>query len=268
MGYATLRLEFGRLVGGGSGGELATITLTRPERRNAISPRMIEEMVAVLDEVEASPARVGVVTGAGTAFCSGMDLDAVRTASAQSLEQALEDSRGIARLFRRLYTYPKPLIAAVNGPALAGGCGIATLCDFTLAVPEATFGYPEVRIGFIPAIVSVFLVRQIGEKRARELLLTGRVLQADEACRFGLVSEVVRAGRLRERSEDLAAALLGASPTSLARTKHLLSHLGGADLDRDLELAVQEHARIRATANFREGLTAFLDKRKPDWRLD
>src|SRR3989304_3043429 len=114
-----------------------------------------------------------------------MDLDALKVISSQSPEQNLEDSRRVARLFRRLYSFPKPLIAAVNGPAIAGGCGIATLCDFTLAAPEARFGYSEVRIGFIPAIVSVFLIRQIGEKRARDLLLTGRILEAAEGHQIG-----------------------------------------------------------------------------------
>ena len=201
MGYATLKLEFEGLslstlsLPKGEG-ELATITLNRPEKRNAISTEMIEELLAVLDKAESGAARVVIVTGAGKAFCSGMDLDALKVISSQSPEQNLEDSRRVARLFRRLYSFPKPLIAAVNGPAIAGGCGIATLCDFTLAVPEATFGYSEVRIGFIPAIVSVFLIRQIGEKRARDLLLTGRILEAAEAHQIGLVTEVVPAGTL------------------------------------------------------------------------
>lgn len=168
-------------------------------------------------------------------------------------------------MLRRLHSFPKPLIAAVNGPAIAGGCGIATLCDFTLAVPEARFGYSEVRIGVVPAIVSVFLIRQIGEKRARDLLLSGRILDAAEAHRMGLVTEVVPSERLLDRARELAVTLFASSPTSLVRTKQLLRQFGDSDLDREIELAIQENARIRSTANFREGVASFLEKRKPVW---
>jgi methylglutaconyl-CoA hydratase len=274
MGYTTLKLEFeGLSLSGVVGpalspaeGELATITLNRPEKRNAISTEMIEDLLAALDEVEASAVRVVIVTGAGKAFCSGMDLDALKAISSQSPEQYLEDCRRVAHLFRRLYSFPKPLIAAVNGAAIAGGCGIATLCDFTLAAPEARFGYSEVRIGFIPAIVSVFLIRQIGEKRARDLLLTGRILEAAEAHQIGLVTEVAPAGILFDRARELAATLIAASPTSLLLTKRLLGHFCESDLDRDLELAIRENARSLSTADFREGLASFLEKRKPVWR--
>ncbi len=264
MSYITLKLEFETLAAGG----VATITLNRPEKRNAISGEMIEELLAALEQAEASAARVAIVTGAGKAFCSGMDLDALTAISSQSPEQHLADSQRIAHLFRRLYSFPKPLIAAVNGPAIAGGCGIATLCDFTLAAPEARFGYTEVRIGFVPAIVSVFLIRQIGEKRARELLLTGRILDAAQAREIGLVTEIVPTERLRDRAHELAATLLESSPTSLIRAKRLLIRFSDADLDRDLQIAIEENARIRSTENFREGLAAFLEKRKPTWRLE
>jgi methylglutaconyl-CoA hydratase len=245
--------------------EVATITLNRPEKRNAISTEMIEDLLAALAEAEASPARVVILTGAGKAFCSGMDLDALKALTQQSPEQNLEDSKRMARMFRCLWSYPKPLIAAVNGPAIAGGCGIATLCDFTLAVAEAKFGYTEVRIGFIPAIVSVFLIRQIGEKRARDLLLTGRILDAAEAQEIGLVTEVVLPEQLMDSARELAAALIASSPTSLARTKQLLCRYAEDEIDRQLALAIEENARIRSTADFREGLASFLEKRKPNW---
>ena len=181
-------------------GTIATITLNRPEKRNAISTQMIDDLRAALGEIEASPAQVGIITGAGKAFCSGMDLDALQALAAQSEAQNLEDSCRMAGMFRAIWAFPKALIAAVNGPAVAGGTGIATLCDFTLAAPEAKFGYAEVRIGFIPALVSVFLVRQIGEKQARDLLLTGRVIDAQEALRLGLVNEVVMPAKLMPRA--------------------------------------------------------------------
>jgi len=258
MPYATLRVE--------TDGELATITLNRPEKRNAISSKMIEELLAALDQVESGAARVVILTGAGKAFCSGMDLDALAAIAQQSPDQNLEDSRRMARMFRGLWGFRKPLIAAVNGPAIAGGCAIATLCDFTLAVPDAKFGYTEVRIGFLPAIVSVFLTRQVGERRARDLLLTGRIIDAQEALQMGLVTEIVSADKLMDAARELAAALLAASPTSLAHTKRLLCNLAAGEIDRELEEAVSENARIRSTADFREGITAFLEKRKPVWR--
>jgi methylglutaconyl-CoA hydratase len=247
-------------------GEIATITLNRPEKRNAISPGMIADLLAALDEVEGGPAHVLILTGAGKAFCSGMDLDALKALASQSPAQHLEDARTLARLCRRLWSFPKPTIAAVNGPAIAGGCGLATLCDFTIAVPEAKFGYPEVRIGFLPAVVSIFLVRQIGEKRARDFLLTGKTIAADEALRLGLVSQIVPPEELTKVASELASTLLAASPTSLCTTKKLLCGFAAPEIDRELELAVAESAQIRATPDFREGLASFLEKRAPRWK--
>lgn len=257
MTYQTLKLEYN--------GAVATITLTRPEKRNAISTLMIEELLGALAEVQTSPARVAILTGEGKAFCSGMDLDELRAIASRTPAEHLEDSRRMARLFRTIYSFPKPLIAAVNGHALAGGCGLATLADFTIAVPEAKFGYTEVRIGFIPALVSVFLRRQIGEKRTRDLALTGRLIEAAEARDIGLVNAVVSSDELMPAARELAANLLGASPTSLSRTKRLLVQFSEADLDRELSLAIQENSDIRSTADFREGLDAFLEKRSPKW---
>jgi methylglutaconyl-CoA hydratase len=157
------------------------------------------------------------------------------------------------------------LIAAVNGAALAGGCGIATLCDFTLAVPEATFGYTEVRVGFMPALVSMFLDRQVGEKLARDLFLTGRILDATEAQAIGLVTKVVPAERLLSAARELAATLIANSPGGVLATKRLLVRASEAEIDRRIELAVAESVAIRATPDFREGLAAFLEKRKPRW---
>jgi methylglutaconyl-CoA hydratase len=168
-------------------------------------------------------------------------------------------------MFRALYEFPKVTIAAVNGAAIAGGTGLALLCDFTLAVPEAKFGYTEVRIGFVPAIVSTFLLRQVGEKQARDLLLTGRLFTAEEAARMGLINEIVPAENLMTRARDLAALLMENSTASLRATKKLLNDHARAELDTQIEAAVRENAAIRETADFREGITAFLEKRKPIW---
>jgi len=256
--YTTLKLATTK--------DIATITLDRAEKRNAISTAMIEELLAALDAVEKSSARIAIITGSGNAFCSGMDLELLNAIAQQSPEQNLADSRRMAGMFRRIWSFPKILIAAVNGAAIAGGTGIATMCDFTLAVPEAKFGYTEVKIGFLPAIVSVFLTRQIGEKQARDLLLTGRIFNAAEAKSLGLVHEVVPADQLATRTQSLAESLLAASPTSLTRTKKLLVAAAAAQVDAELERAIAENASIRASADFREGLASFLEKRKPAWR--
>jgi methylglutaconyl-CoA hydratase len=245
--------------------DVVTITLNRPERRNAISPQMMEELGAALDEAAAGPVRAVILTGEGRAFCAGMDLDLLRSSASASPEETLEAAREMARVFLRLYRFPKPVIAAVNGAAVAGGCGLATLCDFTLAVPEAKFGYTEVRIGFLPALVSVFLTRQIAEKHASDLLLTGRLIDAAEALRIGLISEVVAADKLMARARDLAATLAANSPESLRRTKRLMRSYAAAEMDREIELALHENAAIRQTADFREGVASFLEKRPPKW---
>ncbi len=246
-------------------GPVAVITLNRPDKRNAISYELIDDLLKALAEVESSPASILILTGAGKAFCSGMDLDNLRALTSRTHEENLADSQTMAKMFRTLYEFPKVTIAAVNGPAIAGGCGLATLCDFTLASTGAKFGYTEVRIGFIPAIVSAFLLRQVGEKLARELLLTGRIIGADEAHRLGLANEIVAPERLLQRARELAADLLQNSPASLLATKRLLKDYSVAELDRQIAEAVQENARIRTSDDFREGVSSFLEKRKPNW---
>lgn len=258
MNYETLQFE--------TAGPLSTITLNRPEKRNAISIQMIAELHAALDDIEKSPARVVILTGTGKAFCAGIDLDYLQAISRQTPTENQEDSKRIAKMFRKIWSYSRPLIAAVNGHALAGGFGIATLCDFTVAVPEAKFGYTEVKIGFLPAIVSVFLTRQVGEKRARDLLLTGRTLEAQEAKELGLVNEIVPAENLMAHVHQLAEILLAASPSSITRAKHLLVSAAAGSVDDDLERAVLESARVRCTPDFKEGIAAFLEKRKPIWQ--
>jgi methylglutaconyl-CoA hydratase len=244
---------------------LAIVTLNRPEKRNAISYELIEDLLCALDEVEVSSAQILILTGSGKAFCSGMDLDNLRSITGRTAEENRADSATMARLFRSLYEFPKVTIAAVNGPAIAGGCGLATLCDFTVASADAKFGYTEVRIGFVPAIVSTFLLRQVGEKQARDLLLTGRILSAEEALRLGLASEVVPAEKLQERARELATDLLRNSPASLLATKRLLKSYSSQELDRQIDAAVEENAHIRGTEDFREGVTSFLEKRNPRW---
>src|SRR5215475_1849294 len=150
-----------------------TIMLNRPARRNAMTPEMQDELIAALGKAATDHSRVVVLTGAGEAFCAGLDLTHLQAIADKSESEHVADAERIARLFRKLYDLPKPTIAVVQGAAIAGGTGLATICDFTLAAPGVKFGFTEVKIGFVPALVSAFLTLQIGEKRARDLLLSG-----------------------------------------------------------------------------------------------
>jgi methylglutaconyl-CoA hydratase len=242
-----------------------TITLNRPERRNAMTPQMLDELIGAMEEAGADDCRVVVFAGAGESFCSGLDLSMLQGMNDRSAAEHMADAQRIARLFRTLYEMPKPTIAVVQGAAIAGGTGLATICDFTLAVPGAKFGYTEVRIGFVPALVSAFLMLQVGDKKARDLLLTGRLFSAEEAHRLGLVDEVVEVGRLTARTLELAGVLKANSPQSIAATKRLLATQNKVWLDAAIEAALAVNAEARATHDFREGVAAFLEKRKPVW---
>jgi methylglutaconyl-CoA hydratase len=257
MNYQTIQLT--------TDSGIATILLHRPEKRNAISSQLLDELLAALDEIEQSPAQITILTGAGKAFCAGLDLDELKSLAGKTNAENVQDSTRVAHIFRRLYEFPKPTIAAVNGAAIAGGTGLATMCDFTLAVPDAKFGYTEVRIGFVPAIVSSMLVWQVGHKIARDLLLTGRLFDSAEAYRFGLVNEIVAPENLMGRARELAVLLMENSPLSLIATKRLINGFIAPQLDQQIAEAIADNARIRTTADFREGVASFLERRKPRW---
>lgn len=246
-------------------GDIRTITLNRPERRNAMTPEMQNELIAAIEEATTSSCRVVVLQGAGEAFCSGLDLAALQTMQNKSQADLQAEAERVARLFRTLYELPKPMIAAVHGAAIAGGTGLATICDITLAVPGAKFGYTEARIGFVPAIVSAYLALQIGDKRARDLLLTARLFGAEEAHRLGLVNEIVAPDQLTQRVQALAQTLAANSPQSLAATKRLMAAQNKPWLDAAIAEAMEANAKARETDDFHEGVAAFLEKRKPAW---
>ena len=246
----------------------AVVTLNRPDRRNAIDSSIIDGLHAALDRaLDDDSVRAVILTGAGTAFCAGLDLRDVADRAEQSFEEQLAGAEQLARLFRRLSTFEKVTIAAVNGPALASGCGLAVLCDFTLSTGQARYGFPEVRLGFVPAVVAVYMRGMVGEKRLRDLLLTGRSLSGDEALEVGLVSEVVPADDLLERGRAIAATIARNAPLSIQMTKELLETLPGLEIDRALNAAVEVNARVRGAEECREGVQSFLDHRDPDWDL-
>jgi methylglutaconyl-CoA hydratase len=246
-------------------GRILTITLNRPQRRNALTSTMIQELTLALRAAEDSRASMLVLRAAGDHFCSGLDLSELRAMSSRSMEEHQLDSMNIAELFRTLYSLSLPSIAEVRGFALAGGMGLATLCDLTLASEDARFGYPEVKIGFVPAIVSSFLLLQIGEKQARDLLLTGRIIDATEAHTLGLVTKILPAAELDSAVTELTTSLLANSPCSMRATKRLLHRQEIERLSRNLRAAVTINAELRGTDDFREGIASFLEKRKPVW---
>jgi methylglutaconyl-CoA hydratase len=178
---------------------VAVITMNRPEKRNALSPEMIRSLRDAFDSfLDDKDVRVIILTGEGGSFCAGADLGYIQQLSTFGAEENLADSRMLRDLFWKIYTYPKIVIAKVHGPALAGGCGLAAVCDVTIAADDSEFGYPETKIGFIPALVSVFLTRKIGEQHARELLLSGRKISAEEAYSLGMINSVVSCASLDE----------------------------------------------------------------------
>jgi len=248
-------------------GPSAILRLNRPDKRNALSPALIGELDSTFAKLEHDASiRAIIITGESKAFSAGLDLEILREISTtRTFEENLADSKALAALFLRIHRSSKPVIAAVNGPAIAGGCGLATVCDFTLASDTAQFGYTEVRIGFVAAIVSIFLMRIIGEKRTRDLMLTGRIINASEAQACGLLLEVVPADQLMTRAAQIAAQLAENSPNSLAATKRLISSIPGDTLEADLARACELNAHIRMTPDCREGVSAFLEKRKASW---
>jgi len=245
----------------------ACITLNRPQVRNALSPELVAHFHTALDQVqERDDVAALIITGEGTAFCAGADLKVLREIAAQSVKQARQDSQNLMNFFRRVYEFPKPVIAAVNGPAMAGGCGLASVCDIVLAAEDAVFGYPEVRVGFVPALVAVFLVRICGEKKARELLLTGRLFSAQEAQEMGLVNHVVAKESLLEKAQELAREIAPNSPIAMRLTKELMKDLPGLSLEKGLIAALQLNTLIRTTEDFKEGVSSFLEKRRAQWK--
>ncbi len=243
------------------------ITLNRPEKRNALNQDMVDALKDAFARAAANEAvKVVVLRSTGGAFCAGADLEYLKQLQQFTFEENLADSRNLMELYKQVYTLPKVVIAQVEGAALAGGSGLVTVCDFAFAVPEATFGYTEVRIGFIPAIVATFLLRKIGEGRAKELLLTGRLISADEAARLGMITRVVDKSVIEKEVESFAIQLItGASAQSLATTKRLIGEIQTRSLDDALELAVRENATARATEDCKRGIDSFLQKKELKW---
>jgi len=248
--------------------QVQTIRLNRPDKRNALNADLVTALKAALEEAEADEdLRTIVLTGAGSAFSAGADLSSLRAMQEAGPMENQQDSRHLAELFQQIYQHPMPVIAKVNGHAIGGGCGLAAVCDFSYAAEGATLGFTEVRIGFVPAIVMVFLRRTLGETQARDLLLRGRLVDATTAAELGLVTRAVPEGALDEAVEDLARELAcETSGSAVALTKQMLARVPGMGLDEALDYAVQMNAFARGTDDCQAGIEAFLNDEDPPWK--
>ncbi|MBX2945943.1 MAG: enoyl-CoA hydratase/isomerase family protein [Cyclobacteriaceae bacterium] len=246
---------------------IAFITLNRPEKRNALSFELISALKQSFDQAESDhEVKVIILQARGEAFCAGADLAYVQKLQHFSYEENLKDSNHLKELYLKIYNHSKVIIAQVQGHALAGGCGLATVCDWVFAVPEARFGYTEVKIGFIPALVSVFLLRKVGEGRARELLLGGELISAERAQAFGLINRVVPPDSLDQEVRAFASKLIVTNAAaSMALTKRLISDVAGKSMDEALRLAAEQNAHARGTEDCKRGIAAFLNKEKIIW---
>lgn len=249
-------------------GKTATITLRRPDKRNALNAPVVTQLQEALDRAEADEGvRVVILTGEGNTFSAGADLEALQGMQSATFEENAADSRHLARLFRQIYLSSKPVIARVNGHAIAGGCGLAAVCDFSVVAQSAKLGFTEVRIGFVPAIVMVFVLRKLGETTARRLLLTGTLISAAVAESIGLVSEAVPDADLDTRVEVLSNMLASeTSGTAISLTKQMIASVPGMGLSDALDYASQMNALARSTDDCLAGISAFLEKKDPPWR--
>jgi methylglutaconyl-CoA hydratase len=252
--------SFSRILvsSGDSGDGVTRITLHRPEKRNAIDATLLEELGQAL--AEAKSAKVIVLTGAGKDFCSGADLSALREIRDAGPLENMDDARRMANLFRAMRAHPRPIVAAVRGRALAGGCGLATACDLVLAAESAQFGYPEVNIGFVPAMVMAILRRNVPEKLAFEWITLGQPVPAAEARAAGLINRVFPDESFEKDVMDFVASLAQKSMSALSLCKNVLYHMDGASFETALEMGVHGNGIARLTSDCRQGIEKFLTR--------
>lgn len=246
---------------------IAHIVLNRPDKRNAFNVALVSELKEAFEQAEKDESvKIILLQAKGKVFSAGADLSFLQEMQSYTEAQNIADSSALANLFKYIYTHPKVIVAQIEGHAIAGGCGLATLCDFSFAVPEAMFGYSEVRIGFIPAIVMVFLLRKIGEGAAKELLLTGKLLSAMEAQQKGLINYVVAADEIEETVNNFVQDLaVNCSADAMQLTKLMIAEVQEKSLDEALRYAAEMNAKARTTKDCKAGIDAFLSKQKIKW---
>ena len=243
-------------------GAVALVTLNRPEKRNALDDALVSGLKSALRDADSrEDVRAVLVTGAGADFCSGADLSALQKISESSVLENLEDAESLMELYAQIRRVRVPVVAAVRGRALAGGCGLATACDIVLASSNARFGYPEVKIGFVPAMVMAILRRNVSEKRAFELITRGTEISAAEAERVGLVNQVFEDEEFESRVERYVSDFERVSRSAVILTKRLLYHMDGLTFDAALQSGVDTNTIARTTEDCRAGVAKFLSKK-------
>jgi len=250
-----------------TGQRIATITLNRPEKRNALNPEMITTLTHLLQKAgESDEIKVIILKANGAVFSAGADLAYLQQLQKNTYEENLADSLQLKNLYTTILRLPKVIIAQVEGHALAGGCGLATACDIIFSVPEAHFGYTEVRLGFVPALVSCLLVRKTSETIAKRILLTGELFSAETALQYNLITFVTKKEDICQKVTDFALDLcIHASATALTVTKKLINETTFAALEKSLSEAAELNAKVRQSEDFKKGIAAFLNKEKINW---
>ena len=242
-------------------GTVRTLTLNRPEKRNALNDELVSELKAALTDADGDTSLYAIVIrGAGKDFCSGADLESLRKISEASYDENLEDARSLAELFAFIRRVKIPVIAAVHGRALAGGCGLATACDLVIATQSARFGYPEVKIGFVPAIVMAFLRRNTSEKRAFEIATQGFEFSSAEAERLGLINHIVTDDAFEEEVARFAAVYEKVSRSAVIMSKKLLYEMDSLDFTASIEAGAKANAEARMSEDCKKGIAKFLEK--------
>jgi methylglutaconyl-CoA hydratase len=243
------------------------LTLNRPEKKNALNAAMVTELKSTFSRAEADDkVKVIILRASGDVFCSGADLESLQQLQGNSFDENLKDSNHLKELFLQIYQLKKLVIAQVQGHALAGGCGLATVCDFVFAVPEAKMGYTEVRIGFVPAIVMVFLLRKVGEQKGKQLLLSGKLVTGEDLVQIGLVNKLATHNNLSQEVIEFAQQLINSnSSQSMETTKQMISEVQSMSLLEGLDYAASMNAKARESVDCKKGIAAFLNKEKLSW---
>lgn len=246
---------------------IATITLNRVDKRNALNPELVSLLTAsFLKASKDDQVKVVILKANGNTFSAGADLAYLQELQANSYEENLADSNNLKNLFTTIYHLPKVVIAQVEGHAIAGGCGLATVCDVIFAVPEASFGYTEVKLGFVPAIVTCFLMRKTSETIAKRILLTGELFTAEEALKYNLITFVTKKEEIAQSVNNFALNLCdNTSAHSLMVTKQLINETTNPSLEDSLNMAIEINAKVRESEDFKKGVASFLNKEKIKW---
>lgn len=257
MQYVTWQLE----------SRIGFITLNRPDKKNALNQEFVSELKQAFSEAKANPAcRVVILQSSGDVFCAGADLGYLKQLQSNTHKENVEDSVHLMELFKLIYSFPKVVISMVTGPAIAGGCGLATVTDYCFATPESKFGYSEVKIGFVPAIVMVFLLRKIGEGKAKEILLSGEIFKAARAKDIGLINTVVKPEEIKKFTIEFANSLIKkTSGQSVAIIKQMIGDIPELSLNDALQYAAEMNATMRQKEDCKKGISAFLNKESISW---